>query len=368
MLERTTTRILNNPPARSNSFLSSRTVSNVTESECTEWEVVTTPRCSPQASQATVHPNETAQQSASVPPLSDFASALAALARPRHRQSPQPSPQRTAAALSRASTPELQINKPTPHPKASKSSVVFPQPDNDIDAEMLRLVRDVAKKEDISDWIPRVTQLKLPGVMESRVWISDAYTASHLSSLEIGPCQRVAHVLFLCNERLVERVKTRNPALAICDDCPEKRSAPINLLDIELLDSVCSWISNGSKGSDTMNHAVLLVSATGTIYAPAMALAYRIWSSLELIPDTGQLVHELSETDHVVSLNPDCVAQLTLWRTKHNNRLREILSYGRVNSQSDVLEKNNSWFWDGKCAKPMPRQDSGASEYVWHNM
>ena len=360
MLERTTTQILNNPPACANSFLSSRAVSNL--SNVTEWEVVSLSRSS---SQATIRPNETAQQSASVPPLSDFSSALATLAHAKLPLSPHP----PTAELSRASTLDhLQNDNPTLHLKASKPPIVVPQPDNDIDAEMLRVVQDLAKKKDIPDWTPRVTQLKLPGVMESRVWTSDAYTASRIRSLEIGPCQRVAHVLFLCDERLVERVKTRNPALAVCDDCPENRSTPKNLLDIGVLDSVCSWISARSKGSDTMNHAVLLVSATGSTYAPAMALAYQIWSSLELIPDISQLVHELSKTGHVVSLNSDCIVRLTLWRNERNDYLKEILSYGRVNSQNGVLEKDSSWFWDGKYAKSMPRQDSGASEYVWPNM
>lgn len=366
MLELTTTLILNNPPARSNSFLLSRAVSDVSSVTESEWEIVTTlSRSSPQA---TICLDETAHQSASVPPLSDFSSALATLARPKPRLSPQSSPQPTAAPLSRASTLDLQSDKPTPHPKVSKSSIDSPQPDNDSDTEMIRLVQELAKKKDIPDWKPRVTQLKLQGVMESRVWISDAYTASRMSSLEIGPCQRVAHVLFLCNEGLVKRVNARNPALAKCDDCPEGRSEPRNLLDIRILEKVCRWISSGSRGSDSVNHAVLLVSATGSTYAPAMALAYRIWSSLEPIPDTVQLVHELSETDHIVRLNPDCVARLTRWRDERNDYLTESLSYGRVDSQTDVLKKDNSWFWDGKYAKPMPRQDSGAPEYVWHNI
>lgn len=371
MLELTATLILNNSPARSNSFLLSRAVSDVSSGTESEWEIVTT--LSRSSSQTTICPEETAQQSASVPPLSDFSSALATLARPKPRlalqSSPQSSPQPTAAPLSRASTLDLQSHKSTPHSKACKSSIGFPlTPDNDGDTEMIRLVQELAKNKDIPDWKPRVTQLKLLGVMESRVWISDAYTASRMSSLEIGPCQRVAHVLFLCNEGLVNRVNARNPELAKCDDCPERWSEPRNLLDIRVLEKVCSWISKGLIGSDTMNHAVLLVSATGSTYAPAMALAYRIWSSLELIPDTGQLVHELSETGHTVRLNPDCIARLTRWRNKQNDYLTEILSYGRVNSQTDVLKKDNSWFWDGKYAKPMPRQDSGASEYVWHNI
>jgi hypothetical protein len=191
-----------------------------------------------------------------------------------------------------------------------------------------------------------------------------------MGSLEIGPCQRVAHVLFLCdNENLVERVKTRNPTLSVCEDFPEKGS-PKSLLDPGVLDRVCSWISIGSKGSDTMNHAVLLVCATGSTYAPAMALAYWIWSSLEFIPELSELVRKLSETDHVVSLDPYCNVRLAVWRSGRNEALQEVLSYGRVDSQGDVLRKDDSWFWVGKyaSAKPTPRQDSGASEYIWQNI
>jgi hypothetical protein len=353
MLERTTTHILNNSPARSNSFLSSRAASNATE-----WEVVTLSRSS---SHATIrpNPNETAQHDATVPPLSEFSSALAAFAA---CAKPPLSPQLSTPL--RAPTAVLQNDNRT---KALRSSIVS---SDDVDAEMLRIVQDLAKERDIPDWQPQVTQLKLPGVMESRVWISDAYTASRMSSLEIGPRQRVAHILFLCdNERLPELVKTGNPALQDCEDYPEKGS-PQSLLNPGVLDSVCSWISKGSKGSDTMNHAVLLVSATGSIYAPAMALAYQIWSSRGFIPDISELVHKLSKANHMVRLDAYCKVRLAVWRKGRNDYHTEFSSYGRVDSQSVVLKEDSSWFWDGKYAptKPMLRQDSGALEYVWHNM
>ena len=187
-----------------------------------------------------------------------------------------------------------------------------------------------------------------------------------MSSLEVGPCQRVAHVLFLCEGSLAERVKSSNPALTTCEDYPKKHFAPKDLLDPDVLDDVCSWISRGTKGSDAMNHAVLLVSATGCTYAPAMALAYQIWGSVHFVPDINQLVDMLSDTDHVVSLDFDCIGQLTIWRDVRNVCVQEMLSYGRVESQGDVLEKDDSWFWEGKCASPkrMAREDSGASEYV----
>jgi hypothetical protein len=41
-----------------------------------------------------------------------------------------------------------------------------------------------------------------------------------------------------------------------------------------------------------------------------------------------------------------------------------------VDSQSDVLEKVDSWFWDENTFpwRPTPRQDSGALEHMWHDM
>jgi len=274
------------------------------------------------------------------------------------------------ATISRAPTLVLQSDEPTLRSMASKSLIILSQPSDEADAEMLRLVQDLAKEKNIPDWKPQVTQLKLTRLKESRVWISDAYTASCMSSLEIGPCQKVAHVLFLCDESLAKRIKTRNPALAMCEDYPNKHSAPKDLLDFDIFDNVCSWISVGSQGGGTMNHAVLLVSATGSTYAPAMALAYQMWNPLELIPDVDQIVYKLSETGHVVSLDSHCIDQLTLLREERNDFLKEVASYGRVESQTDVLKKDNDRFGDLKYApaKPMPRQDSGASEYEWPNM
>jgi hypothetical protein len=74
----------------------------------------------------------------------------------------------------------------------------------------------------------------------------------------------------------------RSPVLATCEDCLEKCFAPKNLLDAEILDNLCSWVSIGLKGSNTMNHAVFPVSATGSTYTPAMvamALVYQTWNS-----------------------------------------------------------------------------------------